>query len=74
MSNRPHPTRRVRWTAPRRLVALLRGDRGTTTVEFALCVVTCAALAATLYSLVTSDTVRAALLSLLERGLQSGAT
>ncbi len=48
----------------------LRGDAGMSTVEYAVGTIAAAAFAAALFKVVTSEAVRAALASLIERALQ----
>ena len=54
----------------RRLRALLHGDGGMSTAEYAIGTVAAAAFAALLYTVVTGDSVTAALTALVERALQ----
>lgn len=58
--------------ARRRWRALLCGDGGMSTAEYAIGTVAAAAFAGLLYTVVTGDSVTAALTSLVERALQSG--
>ncbi|WP_258718700.1 DUF4244 domain-containing protein [Saccharopolyspora gloriosae] len=58
--------------ARRRWRALFRGDGGMSTAEYAIGTVAAAAFAGLLYTVVTGDSVTAALTSLVERALQSG--
>jgi hypothetical protein len=58
-------------TAFRRIRALLRGDGGMSTAEYAIGTVAAAAFAALLYSVVTGDSVSGALTSLIQRALES---
>lgn len=51
---------------------LLRGDEGMTTAEYAIGTVAAAAFAGLLYTVLTGDSVTAALTSLVERALESG--
>ena len=60
-------TARRRWSL-RRLRALLRGDGGMSTAEYAIGTLAAAALAAVLYAAVNSEPIKAALSALLERG------
>ncbi|MCI2421962.1 DUF4244 domain-containing protein [Saccharopolyspora sp. K220] len=62
----------IRWTAPRRLRALLHGDGGMSTAEYAMGTVAAVAFASLLYSVVTGNSVKDALTALIERGLQGG--
>ncbi|GAA2791592.1 DUF4244 domain-containing protein [Saccharopolyspora taberi] len=57
-----------RRSNPRRLRALLRGDGGMSTVEYALGTLTAAAVAGILYAAVQSDVIKNAVTALLERG------
>jgi hypothetical protein len=54
----------------RRLLARLRGDAGMNTAEYAVGTLAAVAFAGLLYKVVTSDTVRSALTSLIQRALQ----
>lgn len=56
----------------RRIRSLFRGDGGMTTAEYAIGTVAAAAFAGLLYTVVTSDSVTAALTSLIERAMESG--
>ena len=56
----------------RRLRRLLRDDAGMSTVEYAIGCVAAAAFAALLYSVVTGDSVTAALTQLVQRALTAG--
>ncbi|WP_188984087.1 DUF4244 domain-containing protein [Saccharopolyspora thermophila] len=60
------------WLAPRRLRALLRGDGGMSTAEYAMGTVAAVAFASILYKVVTGDSVAEALASLIQRGLEGG--
>lgn len=51
--------------------ALLHGDRGMSTAEYAIGTVAAAAFAAVLYTVVTGDSVSDALSALVERALES---
>nr|WP_281398739.1 DUF4244 domain-containing protein [Saccharopolyspora gloriosae] len=51
---------------------MLCGDGGMSTAEYAIGTVAAAAFAGLLYTVVTGDSVTAALTSLVERALQSG--
>ncbi len=55
---------RSRWRV------LLRGDGGMSTAEYAIGTLAAAAFASLLYAVVTSDTVREALTSLVQRALE----
>ena len=69
----------LRWLAlanelaRRRWRALLRGDGGMSTAEYAIGTVAAAGFAGLLYAVLTGDSVTQALTSLVERALQSGA-
>ena len=70
----PLSTRTRTHTAPsqrmrRRLRRLLRDDAGMSTVEYAIGCVAAAGFAALLYSVVTGDSVTAALTQLVQRAL-----
>ncbi len=54
----------------RRAAVLLRGDAGMSTAEYAMGTIAAAAFASVLYAVVTSDSVRDAVTSLIERSLQ----
>jgi len=56
----------------RRLRRLLRDDAGMSTVEYAIGLVAAAGFAALLYSIVTGDSVTAALTQLVQRALTAG--
>lgn len=56
---------------PRRLRLLLRGEEGMSTAEYAIGTIAAAAFASLLYTVVTGDSVSAALKSLLERALSA---
>ena len=69
------PTAPRRSTCPRvrrRLRRLLRDDAGMSTVEYAIGCVAAAGFAALLYSVVTGDSVTAALTQLVQRALTAG--
>ena len=55
-----------------RLRRLLRDDAGMSTVEYAIGLVAAAGFAALLYSIVTGDSVTAALTQLVQRALTAG--
>lgn len=55
-----------------RLRALLHGDTGMSTAEYAIGTLAAAAFAALLYTVLTSDVVTEALTSLIQRALESG--
>lgn len=61
--------RRVRRGALTRLSGVLRGEAGMSTAEYAIGTVAAAAFAMLLYTVVTSDSVTAALTSLVDRAL-----
>lgn len=56
--------------AVRRAAGPLRGDAGMSTAEYAMGTIAAAAFASVLYAVVTSDSVRDAVTSLIERSLQ----
>ena len=74
----PQPSRRRRDGAvgnpvpTGRLARLLRDDAGMSTVEYAIGCVAAAGFAALLYSVVTGDSVTAALTQLVQRALTAG--
>ncbi|GAA4611776.1 DUF4244 domain-containing protein [Saccharopolyspora hordei] len=55
-----------------RLRALLRGDGGMTTAEYAMGTVAAVAFASLLFEIVTGGTIKEALAGLIERSLDSG--
>ena len=55
-----------------RLVALARDEEGMSTVEYAIGCVAAAGFAALLYSVVTGDSVTAALTQIVQRALTAG--
>lgn len=55
--------------APQRVRAMLRGEDGMSTAEYAVGTLAAAALAAVLYVIVTSDAVSTALTGLIQRAL-----
>ncbi|WP_461143755.1 DUF4244 domain-containing protein [Salinifilum aidingensis] len=57
-------------SAVRAAAGALRGDAGMSTAEYAMGTIAAAAFASVLYAVVTSDGVRDAVTSLIERGLQ----
>jgi hypothetical protein len=59
-------------TTVRRVRRLLRDDAGMSTVEYAIGLVAAAGFAALLYSIVTGDSVTAALTQLVQRALTAG--
>ncbi|MEU6265769.1 DUF4244 domain-containing protein [Saccharopolyspora sp. NPDC003752] len=63
-----------RWTATRRLRALLHGDGGMSTAEYAVGTVAAVAFASLLYDVVTGNSVKDALAGLIARGLEGGDT
>jgi len=63
------PVSRFPWG---RLARLLRDDAGMSTVEYAIGCVAAAGFAALLYSVVTGDSVTAALTQLVQRALTAG--
>ncbi|MEU5847305.1 DUF4244 domain-containing protein [Saccharopolyspora shandongensis] len=63
-----------RWTATRRLRALLHGDGGMSTAEYAVGTVAAVAFASLLYDVVTGNSVKDALAGLIARGLEGGGT
>ncbi|MDA3648668.1 DUF4244 domain-containing protein [Saccharopolyspora indica] len=62
----------TRWAAARRLRALLHGDGGMTTAEYAMGTVAAVAFASLLFEIVTGGTIKEALTGLIERGLEGG--
>ncbi|MDA3624839.1 DUF4244 domain-containing protein [Saccharopolyspora oryzae] len=56
----------------RRLRALLRGDGGMTTAEYAMGTVAAVAFASLLFDIVTGGTIKDALAGLIERSLEGG--
>lgn len=55
------------------LVGALRGDKGMTTVEYAIGTIAAAALATALYVVLSSEAVSSALTGLIQRALSVGA-
>ena len=66
------PSRRTWSGVRRRFCRLLRDDAGMSTVEYAIGCVAAAGFAALLYSVVTGDSVTAALTQLVQRALTAG--
>ena len=69
MSLSTRPRRALTHGVRRRLRRLLRDDAGMSTVEYAIGCVAAAGFAALLYSVVTGDSVTAALTQLVQRAL-----
>ena len=65
-------TRTIVARVRRRLRRMLRDDAGMSTVEYAIGCVAAAGFAALLYSVVTGDSVTAALTQLVQRALTAG--
>ncbi|GHF74865.1 hypothetical protein FHX82_002191 [Amycolatopsis bartoniae] len=65
-----HVRRKIRWWH-RWLRPQLAGDDGTVTIEYAICTVGAAALAAALYTLVTGQSVVSALADLVMSSMQT---
>jgi len=59
----------IRNRIRRRFVALAAGEHGMSTAEYAIGTIAAAAFAAVLYTVVTGDSVVAALTSIIERAL-----
>ncbi|GAA4862940.1 DUF4244 domain-containing protein [Saccharopolyspora cebuensis] len=66
------PVRKPRMPSVRRIRALLRGDGGMSTAEYAMGTVAAVAFASVLFAVVTSDPVKEALAALINRALQGG--
>ena len=71
MSLSTRPRRALTRGVRRRLRRLLRDDAGMSTVEYAIGCVAAAGFAALLYSVVTGDSVTAALTQLVQRALST---